>query len=70
VTVSATPKTGYKFAGWYNGTSLLSTDASYTFTMPASGDEYSLVARFAPITYNVTLASEDETKGTSLGRIL
>ena len=36
VTVTATANTGYDFAGWYNGTVIESTDAEYTFTMPAN----------------------------------
>ena len=43
VTVVAEPDAGYKFAGWYNDTELVSTDATYSFTA-----EYnlSLTAKF------------------------
>jgi uncharacterized repeat protein (TIGR02543 family) len=34
VTISATANTGYYFTGWYVGETLISTSASYTFTMP------------------------------------
>ena len=44
VTVKATAKSGYKFAGWMNGTSTVSSNETYTFTMP--GNNYSLQAMF------------------------
>ena len=44
ITVVATPNLGYKFNGWYNQDNKVSSDATYTFTMP-TGD-YSLTARF------------------------
>ena len=34
VTINATANTGYYFTGWYVGETLISTSASYTFTMP------------------------------------
>lgn len=33
VTVKATTNTGYTFAGWYNGSTLISSSASYTFSV-------------------------------------
>lgn len=44
VTVSATALGNCFFKGWYDGETLLSKDATYTFTMPSH--DYSLVARF------------------------
>lgn len=35
VTVTATAETGFSFEGWYEGENQISTDAVYTFTMPA-----------------------------------
>lgn len=35
-TVSATPNSGYKFDGWYDGASKVSSSASYTFTVSSS----------------------------------
>ena len=36
VTVTATANTGYTFDGWYKGTEKVSTNAVYTFNMPAN----------------------------------
>ena len=36
ISLTATPKTGYKFSGWYNGTTELSTSSSYTYTVTES----------------------------------
>ena len=44
MTVTATPKSGYKFIGWTDGTNTVSTNTSYTFKMPAK--DYQLVANF------------------------
>ena len=44
VTVTATPKTGYKFLGWLDGSTIVSATNAYTFT--ASSYRY-LVANFA-----------------------
>ncbi|MCR5348098.1 MAG: DUF6273 domain-containing protein [Bacilli bacterium] len=45
ITVKATPALGYKFGGWYNKTTKVSGEATYTFTMPTN--DYALVAKFA-----------------------
>lgn len=55
VTVEATPKTGFVFAGWYDGVNLVSTDATYTFTMPYH--PYSLMARFTSTEYTISFDS-------------
>ena len=44
VTVVATPAEGKKFSGWYNGATLVSTSATYAFTL---NGPISLVAKFA-----------------------
>ncbi len=44
IQVSATPEEGYLFRGWYAGETLVSEEASYSFSMPAQ--DYSLEARF------------------------
>ena len=43
VTVVATPKEGFRFAGWYENNALVSNNASYTFTASVARN---LVARF------------------------
>lgn len=43
VTVVATPKEGYRFAGWYENNALVSNNASYNFTASVARN---LVARF------------------------
>ena len=45
VTVTAEPYGGYAFSGWYDGETLVSEEASYTFTMPERDVTY--IARFA-----------------------
>lgn len=50
VTVTATAKTGYGFAGWYNGNTLVSSDASYTFVVNTN---VSLEARWKANTYTL-----------------
>ncbi|GEM_PF-4438069 len=47
VTVAATPNSGYKFSGWYNGETSVSTNASYTFKAER---DIALVAKFAKTT--------------------
>ena len=45
VTLTATPKNGYRFVGWYRGGQLLSSDPTYTFTLTGySGSD--LYAKF------------------------
>jgi hypothetical protein len=46
VTVTATPSAGYKFSKWVESGVVVSTSASYTFTM--AGDR-TLVAKFKPV---------------------
>ena len=44
-TVVAEPKSGYLFSGWYRGNDLVSTEATYTYTMIEGNDQ--LVAKWA-----------------------
>lgn len=44
--VSATPNNGYRFAGWYNGSILLSSEAEYFFAVK---ENIKLVAKFSRI---------------------
>ena len=54
----ATPATGYSFVNWTSGSSQVSTNASYQFTVTGAK---TLVANFAPNTYTVTLNTNDGT---------
>lgn len=68
VTVVATPNTAYRFVSWttggFNGT-VVSTDASYTFVMPAQG--YTLYANFALNGIPLELQSCPAEGGTTTG---
>ena len=59
-TVVATPKTAYNFEGWYNGTTKVSSNASYTFAVTAN---ISLTAKFTIKTFTTTTANS--TGGTA-----
>lgn len=59
-TVVATPKAAYNFAGWYNGTTKVSSNASYTFAITAN---ISLTAKFTIKTFTTTTANS--TGGTA-----
>jgi hypothetical protein len=61
ITVTATANDGYKFVNWTDGTTSVSTNAEYTFTV--EGDR-TLVANFALKTYLVTFDGNGATSGT------
>jgi uncharacterized repeat protein (TIGR02543 family) len=67
VTLTATPNSGYKFAGWYHGTELLSTDTSYTFAMPTCVNDYVIEGRFVQDYFAVALSSQDTAQGSVSG---
>lgn len=52
--VVATPKAAYNFAGWYNGTTKVSSNTSYTFAVTAN---ISLTAKFTIKTFTTTTAN-------------
>lgn len=60
VTITATPKAGYSFVGWYNGNNLLSSDAVYTFNMPFESVTYTAKWTF----YTLTTKVGDATAGS------
>ena len=62
VMVTATPNTGYNFCGWYEGETLVSNNAEYTFTVTS---DVTLSASFAKNAYTVT--TRYTTGGTTSG---
>ena len=52
ITLTATANTGYTFVGWYDGDTKLSSNSSYTFTMPAKNVNYQ--ARYYKFFYSLT----------------
>ena len=65
VTLTATPATGYSFAGWYSGSEKVSDGASYTITVGTA--DITLQARFTVNSYRLTYTSEDNAKGSVSG---
>ena len=61
VTVSANPATGYNFVNWTENSSVVSTNANYTFTATA---HRTLVANFEAITYTVTANANPAAGGS------
>jgi uncharacterized repeat protein (TIGR02543 family) len=59
-----TTAVGYGFLGWYDGSTLISSNDSYTFAIPAKDVSY--VAKYSK-KYHVSVTSYDETKGTVSG---
>ncbi len=62
VTLTATPNKGYRFLGWYDNESLISSDSSYTFII--GNDDLSYVAKFTYESYDLVVESESTEKGT------
>ncbi len=60
VTIKATPKRGYTFSGWYDGSIKKSTDLGYTFTMPSRNVTYT--AKWTYFTF--TTDRNDTSAGT------
>lgn len=63
-TVSASPNTGAVFNGWYEGTTRVSTNKSYKFTVSKAR---SLVAKFSYNTFDVTVTASPGDGGTVSG---
>ena len=59
-TLTATAATGYTFTNWTENGSVVSTDASYTFTVTSNRN---LVANFTLNTYNITTSSNPNEGG-------
>lgn len=56
ITLAATTNEGYTFLGWYDGETKVSSDSSYTFSMPAKN--VSLEARYTINKYTITLDNQ------------
>lgn len=68
-TVVATAKAGYAFAGWYEGDTLVSNAASYTFLVE---NERTLEARFVEsndVTYNLLVAGAARVNNVKLNNV-
>lgn len=63
-TVTANAYTGYTFGNWTESGNVVSTNASYSFTVTSG---HSLVANFTPLTYVVTTSSSPVNTGTTSG---
>lgn len=64
VTLSAAPNTGYTFEGWYEGSTRVSTSATYTFNATANR---TLEARFVGGGFTVTVIIQPEGGGSVSG---
>ena len=62
-TVTATPKEGYKFQGWYEGATLVSSEESYEFVV---GSNRNLIAEFTRV-YNINAVATPAAGGTVSG---
>lgn len=63
VTVTAAPKAGYKFGGWYEGETLISSDAETSIRLHR---DVTLEAKFKPlVNVTVTAATANDAQGTA-----
>ena len=63
-TVNAVPNAGYTFVNWTKNGTVVSTSASYTFTVTGTA---TLVANFSVSPYTITVAAEPAECGTVTG---
>ena len=63
-TVTATPKNGWHFIGWFDGSNKVSSDASYSFTVTGN---VTLTAKFEKDSYTVTVSASPAEGGTVTG---
>ena len=61
--VTATPNSGYAFVSWFQNGTVVSTSASYSFTLNGS---VVLLANFAP-TYSVSVSASPSAGGMAVG---
>ena len=65
VTLKATANTGYKFVGWYEGSTSKSTNTTYTYT--AENATKTITAKFEIIKYTITTKVNNDKWGTVSG---
>ena len=63
-TVTATPNSGFLFVNWTENGNVVSTDASYSFTVTSSRR---LVANFQVLTFTISLSANPTNAGTVSG---
>ncbi len=63
-TITASPATGYAFVNWTEGGSIISTNASYTFTVNSNR---SFQANYSQNTYTVNVSNNPSSGGTATG---
>ena len=63
-TITASPATGYAFVNWTEGGSIISTNASYTFTVNSNR---SFQANYSQNTYTVSVSNNPSSGGTVTG---
>ena len=63
-TLSAVANTGYNFVNWKKNGVVVSTDATYNFTVTGAGN---YVAYFSPISYEITATANPSAGGTIVG---
>ena len=69
VTITATPRTGYTFVGWYEDDTLISTDLVYTFSMPAKSIIYSAKWTYYTLTTELNDADAGSISGYTAQKI-
>ncbi len=65
ITIEAAANDGYTFDGWYSGSTQVSKDNPYTFTMPYSNTTYT--AKFTTNSYDVNLTNANSELGSITG---
>ena len=66
VILNATANSGYLFAGWKRGDTLLSTNSVYTYTMPS--ENVTLTAHFTALEYTLSILAVPANSGTFTGQ--
>ena len=63
-TIMASPIEGYRFIGWYEGTTLVSKEPNYSFILIR---DIELIAKFEVIEVELKLSVNDELRGSVVG---